>query len=40
MMTVMMTDTKTLKPASEMVKAKHAHVLNESKSYRTCQGYG
>ena len=29
-----MTDTKKLKSAAEMVKANHAHVLNESKAYQ------
>ena len=29
-----MTDTNKLKPATEMVKANNAHVLNESKEYR------
>ena len=29
-----MTEAKNLKPATEMVKANAAHVLNESKAYR------
>ena len=29
-----MTEAKKLKPATAMVKANHAHVLNESKAYR------
>ena len=29
-----MTEAKKLKPATEMVKANNAHVLNESKEYR------
>ena len=33
-----MTIAKRLKPATEMVKVKNAHVLNESKEYRQARG--
>ena len=33
-----MTDAMNLKPATEMVRANNAHVLNESTAYRQARG--
>lgn len=35
-----MTESLKLKPATEMVKANNAHVLNESKAYRQARDVG